>query len=133
MLGVNAAVTDLQLEHSLLGILAHIWDGSASHEVEQRQDESCTLAQDVVGFTAVSAEVAVVRAVAPPHGLDHGGAQLHRGWEGLGVTAWKGIHRFQVCLGEHTRYLVSWCFATGQKRPAHAGWIAKNPAIWNMV
>ena len=80
----------LQLEHGLLWILAHIWDGRPRHEVEQRQDEGGALAQDVVGFAAVGAEVAVVGAVATPHGLHHGGAQLHWGRERLGVTAWRG-------------------------------------------
>lgn len=87
---MGVSVADLQLEHGLFRVLAHIWDSSAGHEVEEGQDEGGALAQDVVGFTAVGAEVAVVRAVAPPHGLHHGGAQLHGGWEGLGITPWKG-------------------------------------------
>lgn len=62
--------------------------------MEQRQDEGGALAQDVVSFAAVGAEVAVVGAVATPHGLHHGGAQLHGGREGLGITACKGQELF---------------------------------------
>ena len=77
---------NLQLEHGFFRILAHIRNGSTGHEVEEGQDEGGALAQDVVGFTAVGAEVAVVGAVTAPHGLHHGSAQLHGGRERLGVT-----------------------------------------------
>ena len=77
---------DLQFKHGFFRVLAHIWDGGTRHEVEEGQDQGGTLAQDVVGFTAVGAEVAVVGAVTAPHCLHHGCTQLHGGRERLGIT-----------------------------------------------